>query len=91
MMMMLLRRLFGYLNRKFYREFSQILLSVIWKEKLLIIIIILFNFYFIIKGKELYKLFQTQINYLNFRNNFTGWPYPPLIYNLKGEREKSYW
>ena len=52
---------------------------------------ILFNFYFIIKGKELYKLFQTQINYLNFRNNFTGWPYPPLIYNLKREREKSYW
>ena len=32
MMMMLLRRPFGYLNRKFYREFSQILLSVVWKE-----------------------------------------------------------
>ena len=32
MMMMLLSRLFGYLNRKFYREFSQILLSVVWKE-----------------------------------------------------------
>ena len=50
---------------------------------------LLFNLYFIIKGKELYKLFQTQINYLNFRNNFTGWPYPPLLYNLKREREKS--
>ena len=62
------------------------------EQKIFLIMIILFNFYFIIKGKELYKLFQTQINYLNFRNNFTGWPYPPLIYNLKREKEKkSYW